>query len=82
MRNVKRAEVRYGEVYDLKVGINHGHSGWADGRVRVVSLLVANTDDAPAPYYEAVVRFVDPSHAGYRDLKLCGPQIDYHLWEL
>lgn len=71
---VRREHVKFGDVYDVQGGLY-----WAvrAGRVRVVKLVIDNRDDAPAPFYKVTLRYIDGSR--YPDLKLAGPQIDYHL---
>lgn len=78
--HVRREDVKVGSVFMFRAGSEHGRIGWADGRVIVVKLTIDNTDEQQFPFYQAVVRFIDDTHRGYRDLTLSGPMIDYHLW--
>lgn len=69
---VKRMDVKIGDVYYLEPGIaSHLPGGW----VRVVRVLHDNSDNAPAPYVQILIRYLDAPC----DRVLSGPAIEYHL---
>jgi hypothetical protein len=74
--HVRREEPKFGDEFYVEPGIA---SNARPGRVRVIAARVDNCDDAPVPYYQITVRYLDDP---YPDAILAGPAIEYHLRRL
>ena len=71
---VDPAVIKVGDVYEVVAGLV---IDMHPGKVRIVKLIVDNTDEQPLPYYEVLARYFEWPHPP--DVRLCGPAIKYHL---